>query len=192
SHSATFSKDAHFYSATFSGNASFFCAKFRGNAEFDSATFSGNAYFNGSDFFVTANFRHTLFLAATPRENARVRFEVCSFRKKTDFTNALFQQTALFNSSVINDELCFNNVRFSDNLDLSGICLLGNGNGVQGALSFVGMKGQDVFFGVSQPFIGNSVMYRGTPAGDRAINAHGQPLSDDLDTGCSVELTGAH
>ena len=198
---AEFDGETEFWTAEFGGNVSFVEAKFAGKirlnwvqfskkTSFREAVFDGHIDFSGSNFGGITSFSNTRFLT-TNRIKAPIRFDLCTFGGKTDFTNAIFQQAVIFSSSIMKDELCFNYVRLSDNLDFSGICLFGKQNGSRGALSFVGMRGNDIFFGISQPSIEPPELRRDTLAVRRAVNACGQQLHDELEPGCSIDLTGS-
>ncbi len=202
--SATFSGATRFYETVFSERASFWGAHFGGSivarsvsfqkeAIFSNVLFEGEVDFRGAYFGGPTEFPGARFVSGSAHGKAPIRFDLCTFRKNTDFTNAQFQEAALFSSSVVVDELCFNNVRFKEDLDLSGILLTGTRCETRGALSFVGAKCRDIFFGVSQPSLWEDIKHiRQTPAIVRSGKAGGKPLPDALEAGCFIDLTGAH
>ncbi len=192
---AKFGGRAEFSSTEFGGEATFAgthfpagldakLAQFRDAALFSGALFKGDIDFGGVDFRGHVDFSGSRFAAGSLRVKTPVNFNLCTFRSKTDFTNARFQEPAIFSSSVIQSALYFDNVRFEDDLDLSGV-LLGN----HGALSFVGARCEDIFFGVSKPTTPKKIE-NVHPAVERAKITRGQPLYEELVPGCSIDLTG--
>ncbi len=183
---ATFSGEAYFTWARFDAGLDAKQARFRQEATFSYALLKGDVDFKGADFQGSAAFDEARFAAGTVHVKTPVHFNLCTFRGQTDFTNARFQEPVIFSSSVIAGVFCFDNVRFEDNLNLSGVLLTESGS-----LSFVGARCEDIFFGVSKPTVSDEMKYGQTCAVQRAIKHAGNSLYEQLAPRSSVDLTGA-
>ncbi len=134
--------EGRFRQAEFRGGAYFKAAVFRGKADFEKASFVGGVDFSAADFLKETVFKKARFASGPMRATAPARFDLCTFHDIADFTEARFQEAALFSCSLINRELRFENARFENDLDFAGITVEPNAR-----ISFVGARCEDIMFG---------------------------------------------
>lgn len=124
-HSASFAGDARFDEASFAGHAHFDSASFAGDASFDWASFAGEARFIGARFAGDASFGRASFAGVASFNGASfagdahftdAKFSVGKDGQPTagwaDFTQAVFDQSAVFSGVKFHHAVSFQRAWF--------------------------------------------------------------------------------
>jgi uncharacterized protein YjbI with pentapeptide repeats len=98
--------------ATFGGDADFTLAVFNDLATFRGATFGGEASFILAKFHMDASFASVVFKKA--------RFQGASFRGTANFTDSMFEDTAVFAGTTFGGRAGFREAKFSNSASFAG------------------------------------------------------------------------